>query len=94
MVRSEHVPTPDGDGRSFDFDTAREMAATQDFPGYAEWRSMLERRYSVMPLWYWNESTCRQNYVSHIQSLSRWQDGQARINAGITAFHQDLGRNR
>jgi hypothetical protein len=77
-----------------DFDGARQMAAAQHLPDYAAWRSALERRYSVMPPWYWNETTCRQNYASHIQSISDWQANQTQINAGIVAFHQKLGGSR
>ena len=76
-----------------DFDDARQMAPAKHLPDYAAWRSALERRYSVMPCWYWNESACRRNYASHIQSISDWQTNQERINTGIAAFHQDLGRN-
>ena len=77
-----------------DFDGARQMAATQDLPDYATWRNALERRYSVMPPWYWNESTCRQNYASHIQSVLDWKANQTQINAGIAAFHHELRGGR
>jgi len=76
------------------FDRAQQVAAAQQLPDYSTWRSALERRYSVMPPWYWNESTCRQNYASHIQSNLDWQTSQANINAGIIAFHEELGRSR
>lgn len=77
-----------------DFDGARQMAAAQHLPDYSAWRGGLERRYSVMPPWYWNESTCRQNYAAHIQSISDWQDNQTRINTGNAVFHQELRRGR
>lgn len=80
--------------RGLDFDDAREMAVAHHLPDYPSWRSALERRYSVMPPWYWNESACRQNYAAHIQSVADWQENQARINAGLAAFHDDLGHGR
>ncbi len=73
------------------FDDAREMATVHHLPDYSSWRNALERRYSVMPPWYWNESACRQNYAAHIQSISDWQEDQTRINAGLAKFHHDLG---
>lgn len=81
-----------GNGQRLDFDKARRIAAVHRLPDYLSWRSGLERRYSVMPPWYWNESVCRQNYAAHIQSISDWQENQAQINAGLTAFHQGLRR--
>ena len=77
--------------RKLNFDSARQLAATQQLPDYSTWRNALERRYSVMPLWYWNETACRQNYASHIQSIADWRAHQARINSGIVAFQKDLG---
>lgn len=83
-----------GDKHKLDFDGARQMAAAQHLPDYSAWRNALERRYSVMPLWYWNESTCRQNYAAQIQSISDWQAKQTRINDGNAAFHGELRRIR
>lgn len=80
--------------RRLDFDDARKMAASHRLPDYSSWRNALERRYSVMPPWYWNESACRQNYAAHIRSIAEWQENQARINNGLAAFHQTFGDSR
>lgn len=53
------------------FETARRIAVERNLPSYLGWRSMLERRYTVMPPWYWNEALCRSSYVDYIRTASR-----------------------
>lgn len=48
---------------------------------YPAWCDMLERRYTTMPLWYWNESRRRAAYNSYVNSR----------HPGV-AMQADLGR--
>lgn len=61
-------------------------------PGFDAWRTTLERRYTVMPVWYWNDRLCRENYIAHIRAAIDWQQSQRRINHGNAEFHRSLTR--
>jgi hypothetical protein len=78
------------DRRKAAFDAAQRQAAQAGLPDYNAWRAGLERRYTVMPPWYWNESLCRQNYIAHIRAAIDWQQQHARLNRGNAAFQRIL----
>jgi hypothetical protein len=61
--------------------SAERRAAKHGLPNYSAWRAQLERRYTTMPPWYWNDGMCRQNYVAAIDTAVEWQQRTARINA-------------
>ena len=73
------------------FRHAQRMAEERGLQSFSAWRTGLERRYTVMPPWYWRESVCRQNYVEHIRSAAEWQERQARINEGNRTLARSLG---
>jgi hypothetical protein len=68
------------------------MARRHGLPGFAAWRAALERRYTVMPPWYWNDRHCQENYISHVRAAIDWQRRERRINRGNAAFQASLGR--
>jgi hypothetical protein len=74
--------------------TARAEAAARrhGLPSFGAWRAALERRYTVMPPWYWNDRHCRENYISHVRAAIDWQQRERRINRGNAAFLGSLGR--
>lgn len=69
---------------------AESAASRNGLPGFSAWRSGLERRYTVMPRWYWNERDCRRHYISHVQAAIDWQDRERRISRGSAEFQQSL----
>jgi hypothetical protein len=81
-----------GSGLYIQFARAKEAAAANGLPDYGDWRAAQERRYTVMPLWYWDTMNCRRNYAAYIQDRLTWQQEQARINQGNAAFHNRFGR--
>lgn len=92
MSGGEQANTPlPVDGRHMAAD-AEEAARAHGLPSFDAWRAGLERRYTVMPLWYWNERHCRENYVSHIRAAIDWQRLERRINRGNAGFHSSLTR--
>jgi len=78
-----------GTGRD-GFDSAESAAACNGLPGFCAWRSGLERRYTVMPPWYWNEQDCRRRYVAHIRTAIDWQKREQRINRGNADLFRSL----
>ena len=83
------VPQDPGTGPD-DFRGAEEAAAANGIAGFCAWRMGLERRYTVMPPWYWNEQECRRRYVAHVRAAIDWQEREHRINRQNTAFIMDL----
>jgi len=72
------------------FDSAEAAAGCNGLPGFCAWRAGLERRYTVMPPWYWNEQDCRRRYVAHIRTAIDWQKREQRINRGNADFLHSL----
>jgi hypothetical protein len=90
---SDHGPPPaEEPGASVRnaFDSAEAVAGRNGLPGFCAWRAGLERRYTVMPPWYWNEQDCRGRYVAHIRTAIDWQQREQRINRGNTDFLRSL----
>jgi hypothetical protein len=69
---------------------AEAIADRYGLPGYGAWRAGLERRYSAMPPWYWDELRCQENYISHIRTAIDWQRRERRINQGNAGFYRSL----
>jgi len=78
------------DRREAAFQRTRDLANKHGLPNYSAWRATLERRYTVMPTWYWDESRRRQNYTAHIQTTIEWQERQSRLNKGAHGFFGSL----
>ena len=72
------------------FERARSLASQHGLPSYSAWRAGLERRYTIMPTWYWNESKCRQNYNAHIQTTIEWQERQSRLNEAAHGLFESM----
>ena len=72
------------------FEGAQDIAIRNGLPGFCAWRAGLERRYTVMPPWYWNEQACRRRYVAQIRACVGWQERERRINRGYVDFQQSL----
>jgi len=89
--------TPDTGGpaalRATDVEAAEASASRNGLPGFSAWRAGLERRYTVMPAWYWDEPACRRHYIAHIQSAIDWQEREGRISRGNADFHRSLTRH-
>ena len=71
---------------------AEAAACRNGLPCFDAWRAGLERRFTVMPLWYWDQRQCRENYISHIRAAIDWQRAQRRINCGNAEFQSSLIR--
>lgn len=88
--------TPDTVSRAafhaIDVEAVETSASRNGLPGFCTWRAGLERRYTVMPGWYWNEQECRRHYAAHIRSAIDWQTRERRINRGNVDFHRSLTR--
>lgn len=65
-------------------------ARRNGLPGFDAWRSNLERRYTVMPLWYWDDRKCRQQYAHHVRRAIDWQRREQGINSANRRFHLSL----
>ena len=92
MIGGEHAQHP---RRAYDGHSVVQTEADarrHGLPGFDAWRTGLERRYTVMPPWYWNDRHCRENYVAHIRAAIDWQRSQRRINRGNAEFHLSLTR--
>lgn len=72
------------------FERAEAIAGRSGLPGFGAWRAGLERRYAVMPPWYWDDRACRCHYVAHIRTAVDWQRRERRINRGNVGFQQSL----
>ena len=72
------------------FEDAETIAGRHGLPAFGTWRTGLERRFTVMPPWYWDERDCRQHYVAHIQTTIDWQRRERRINRENADFHNSL----
>lgn len=72
--------------RNSGFDAIQRAAETAGLPRYEAWCATLERRYSVMPPWYWDTAKRRIAYADHVRASLAWQRRQARINAGNQGF--------
>jgi len=87
-------PSPAGSEKSA-FARTQTVADRNGLPGFCAWRAGLERRYTVMPPWYWSEQDCRERYVAHIRTAIDWQKREHRINQGNVEIQQLLaGRTR
>jgi len=86
-------PGRDGNFPTDQLKIAEVTASRNGLPGFSAWRTGLERRYTVMPRWYWNEQECRQHYISHVQAAIDWQDRERRISRGASQFQQSLTRH-
>lgn len=73
------------------FEEACGLAVRHGVESYTTWKNRLEARYDVMPLWYWDESRCRQRYYQYVQAAIEWQDQQDRLNRGTAALHAKIG---
>jgi hypothetical protein len=71
---------------------AEALANRHGLPNFSAWRAGLERRYSAMPPWYWNDQHCQENYISHIRTAIDWQRRERRINRGNAGFYRSLAR--
>lgn len=69
---------------------AEAVAGRNGLPGFCAWRAGLERRYTVMPPWYWNDQDCRRRYISHVRTAIDWQKREHRINRGNADFLRSL----
>lgn len=65
---------------------AEALADRHGLPGFGVWRAGLERRYTVMPAWYWNGQECRRRYIAHIDTVIDWQRRERKINRGYAGF--------
>jgi hypothetical protein len=74
-------------------EVAEASASRHGLPGFCAWRAGLERRYTVMPRWYWNEQECRRHYIFQIQAAIDWQERERRIGRGNAEFHRSLVRH-
>jgi hypothetical protein len=92
MIGGTHATPshPADDGHSIV--QAEADAHRHGLPGFDSWRTGLERRYTVMPLWYWDDRRCRENYISHIRAAIDWQRSERRINRGNAEFLRSLTR--
>ena len=91
MIGEAHAaPSRPTDGHSVA--QAEADARRHGLPGFDAWRTALERRYTVMPVWYWSDRQCRENYVAHIRAAIDWQRSERRINRGNAEFHRSLTR--
>ena len=73
----KNVSTPDTP-----FSRAQARAAAHGIPDWSTWQSNLERRYDVLPTWFWDEQSRKVNYVAFVDTQLRWQKKQARVNEG------------
>lgn len=89
-LTAEHGSDDGAERRESEFESARKLASLEGLPSYGAWRTALERRYTVMPSWYWNESKCRQNYSAHIRTTLDWQEEQSRLNRGMSKFLRSI----
>ena len=92
MSGAEQAHTPHRARSNQTVAEAEGAAQTHGLPSFDAWRAGLERRYTVMPLWYWNDQHCRANYVSHIRAAIDWQRLEGRINCGNAGFYSSLTR--
>jgi hypothetical protein len=90
MSEADGRHTGRGGPRDGAFEDAQTIADRNGLPGFCAWRSGLERRYTVMPPWYWNEQDCRRRYIAHIRTTIDWQERENRINRGNAAFQRSL----
>ena len=91
MSAERGTPAPPETGTIPDaFQDAEETAATRGIAGFCAWRMGLERRFTVMPPWYWNEQECRRRYIAHVHAAIDWQQREHRINQQNTAFIRTL----
>ena len=90
---NEAITPPSGpeELQGYDLGWAQAIADRNGLPGFCAWRAGLERRYTVMPPWYWNEQDCRQRYIAHIRTALDWQARENRINRGNVEFQRSLG---
>lgn len=90
--------TPDTGSRAAvhatDVEAVETNASRNGLPGFCAWRAGLERRYAVMPVWYWNELECRRHYVAHIRAAVEWQEREHRISRGNAEFYRSLTRHK
>jgi hypothetical protein len=77
-------------GQNAHFESAQQDAEGAGLPRYDAWCVVLERRYTVMPLWYWDSAKRRATYRAHIRATLEWQRKQAQINAGNRDFLRKL----
>lgn len=84
------APDRAGAVRQTNIEAAEASARHNGLPGYGAWRAGLERRYSVMPRWYWNEQECRRHYIDHIRAAIDWQARERRISEGNANFYRTL----
>lgn len=82
-----------GTCHSIDIEAAEASADRNGLPGFYAWRAGLERRYTVMPGWYWNDQACRRHYVAHIRAAIDWQKRERKIGHGNAEFIRSLTRH-
>lgn len=63
-------------------------------PCYDAWCAALERRYTVMPPWYWDSRKRRAAYAAEVAATHEWQRKQAQINGENRRFLGTLFRSR
>lgn len=78
------------EARNAEFEATQRSAEMAGLPRYEAWSAALERRYTVMPLWYWDTGKRRAAYTGHIRASLEWQRSQARINTGNRQFFDKL----
>jgi len=84
------MATDAGTARTGRFEALQRAAEAAGLPRYEAWCAGLERRYSVMPTWYWNGAKRRAAYAGHVRASLDWQAREARINAGNQRFFDGL----
>ena len=76
--------------RTAEFEATQRSAERAGLPRYEAWSAALERRYTVMPLWYWDTAKRRAAYTGHIRASLEWQRSQARMNSANRRFFEKL----
>lgn len=93
MAPTTNLQSGDADARSSitaRLEETQREAEAGGLPRYEAWCAALERRYTVMPLWYWDSEKRRDAYAAHVRATLEWQRKQARINDGNRRFLKSL----
>ena len=72
----------------------QQEAEIAGLPCYDAWCAALERRYAVMPPWYWDSRKRRAAYAAEVAATREWQRKQAQINGENRRFFGALFRSR
>jgi hypothetical protein len=89
-MAQDRLASPGPEADPDDLRRAENAAAENGLSGFCAWRMGLERRYTVMPPWYWNDQQCKRRYISHIRAAIDWQRREHRINRANAVFLSGL----